>query len=287
MPGRNTGIGSAHTTRGEFDVRRSHPPLIEAASPCDVALLLVSAVLSAAPAAAHTFTKNDGNDSPSKIDIRSASVSQHRRAWCTRSRPGTRGHRRASSTIRSSSSSIDKDSDPDYERCAFIFYTDAAPRLALQLRSTVHPVPARREGVGHDGEDHDPQEPDSATSTGGRLRASGSEQLRVETGASTSRRTTFPDILHDLMPPVVTMDRDAAPRVGGVDDPDVRLPVLRLRRALGDRVVDRPAPRARNHGPWSDVVSGSTSGGSTRISPATRADGSTTGSWLGTSKGIR
>ena len=40
-----------------------------------VALLLVSTVLWAGPAAAHTFTRNDGNDSPGRLDLRSVSVS--------------------------------------------------------------------------------------------------------------------------------------------------------------------------------------------------------------------
>lgn len=39
-----------------------------------LALLLVSGLLSASPLAAHTFTKKDGDDSPSRLDIRSSSV---------------------------------------------------------------------------------------------------------------------------------------------------------------------------------------------------------------------
>ena len=40
-----------------------------------VALLLVSTVLWAGPAAAHNSTRIDGNDSPGRLDLRSVSVS--------------------------------------------------------------------------------------------------------------------------------------------------------------------------------------------------------------------
>jgi hypothetical protein len=40
-----------------------------------VAFLLVMGLLSAGPAAAHKYTKIDGNDSPGRLDLRSVSVS--------------------------------------------------------------------------------------------------------------------------------------------------------------------------------------------------------------------
>jgi hypothetical protein len=88
-----------------------------------VGFLLVAGLLSTGSAAAHTFTKTDGNDSPSKIDLRSVSVSHTRtgvvhkvqtfNAWTPQS-------------LQHDSFfiiQIDKNNDRHYERCAFIFYT--------------------------------------------------------------------------------------------------------------------------------------------------------------------
>lgn len=88
-----------------------------------VACLLVAGLLSTGPAAAHTFTKNDGNDSPSKIDLKAVSVShtstgvvhkvQTWNAWT----PQSLGND-SFFLIQ-----IDKNNDRNYERCAFIIYT--------------------------------------------------------------------------------------------------------------------------------------------------------------------
>jgi hypothetical protein len=45
-----------------------------------VAFVLMIGLLSAGQAAAHTFTKTDGNDSRGRLDIRTASVSHHLKA---------------------------------------------------------------------------------------------------------------------------------------------------------------------------------------------------------------
>ena len=91
-----------------------------------VGFVLVSSVLSAGPVAAHTFTKTDGNDSPGKLDLRSVGVSHtatgvvHKvttyNAWTSRSLGAD-----SFFIIQ-----IDKNDGPqgDYERCAFIFYTN-------------------------------------------------------------------------------------------------------------------------------------------------------------------
>ena len=88
-----------------------------------VGFLLVAGLLSIGSAAAHTFTRTDGNDSPSKIDLKSASVShtstgvvhkvQTFNAWTPRSLGDD-----SFFIIQ-----IDKNNDRNYERCAFIFYT--------------------------------------------------------------------------------------------------------------------------------------------------------------------
>jgi hypothetical protein len=88
-----------------------------------IAFLVLMALLSAGPVSAHTFTKIDGNDSPSKIDLKAVSVShtsnsvvhkvQTYNAWT----PASLQHD-SFFVIQ-----IDKNNDRRYERCAFIFYT--------------------------------------------------------------------------------------------------------------------------------------------------------------------
>ena len=55
--------------RGSRENGTRRRPLLAAA-----ASLLVAGLVSTGPASAHTFTKTDGNDSPGKLDIRTASV---------------------------------------------------------------------------------------------------------------------------------------------------------------------------------------------------------------------
>ena len=92
--------------------------------PTAVAILLVMGMLSASPAAAHNFTKTDGNDSPGRLDIRTASVRHTSttvvhivrtyNAWT----PQSLGND-SFFVIQ-----IDKNNNRVYERCAFIFYTN-------------------------------------------------------------------------------------------------------------------------------------------------------------------
>lgn len=96
------------------------------------ALVLIAPLLSAGAAAAHTSTRSDGNDSPSRIDLRSVSVSHKTtsvvhmvttyNAWTPRSLGDD-----SFFVI-----GIDKNHDPSrYERCAFIYF--AAGRLRGSL----------------------------------------------------------------------------------------------------------------------------------------------------------
>jgi len=93
-------------------------------------LVLAAGLLSAVPADAHVFTKNDANDSASKIDLRSASVSHTStsvvhsvRTWNSWT-PASLQHD-SFFVI-----GINKDNDAGYERCAFIYFTS---RLRGQL----------------------------------------------------------------------------------------------------------------------------------------------------------
>ena len=104
--------------------RRSSKHLLAA-----IALLLVWS-LPAGPASAHAFTRNDANDSASKIDLRSVSVSHTStsvvhslRTWNAWT-PASLQHDSFFLI------GINKDNDAAYERCAFIYYTN---RLRGQL----------------------------------------------------------------------------------------------------------------------------------------------------------
>jgi hypothetical protein len=95
-----------------------------------LAFLLLAGLLSLSPAASHTFTRNDANDSASRIDLRSVSVSHTStsvvhsiRTWNSWT-PASLQHDSFFLI------GINKDNDAAYERCAFIYYTT---RLRGQL----------------------------------------------------------------------------------------------------------------------------------------------------------
>jgi hypothetical protein len=97
-----------------------------------VALSLVMGMLSAGPAAAHKFTRTDGNDTPGLLDLRSASVA-HKTSVVVHSFRTFAGW--APSDLGRNSSffviGIDKNNDPrQAERCVLIFF---AGRLRAQL----------------------------------------------------------------------------------------------------------------------------------------------------------
>jgi hypothetical protein len=169
-----------------------------------VGLLLVMSLFPAGHAAAHVFTKLDGNDSPGKIDLRSASVSHtptgvvHRistfNAWTPRSLGND-----SFFVIQ-----IDKNNDRKYERCAFIFYTN---RLRGSLSNCgarfIRFLPVAK-----------------LSGTAARVTIPKSETGGVYWWGAASLwdgprpcargcvdfvPNRFPDILHDLIPPIVAM----------------------------------------------------------------------------------
>lgn len=105
---------SAHDRPHRFSKR----PLLAA-----VAFVLVAGLLSAGPVAAHTFTRNDGNDSPGKLDLRSASVSHTSTGVVHKVRTYEAWTARSLGNDSFFIIQIDKNNDRNYERCAFIFYT--------------------------------------------------------------------------------------------------------------------------------------------------------------------
>lgn len=96
-----------------------------------LALLLVSGLLSASPSAAHTFTKKDGDDTPSRLDIRSASVEHLGRTvvHTVRTYEGWTPKNLGKDSF--VVFEIDKDFDNDFEQCAFIFFAGGKLRGSL------------------------------------------------------------------------------------------------------------------------------------------------------------
>lgn len=97
------------------------------------ALLLVAGLVSAAPATAHTFTKSDGNDTPGLLDLRSASVA-HKPTSVVHSFRTFAGW--APSDLGRSSSGffigIDKNNDPQHvERCVVVVFRNGRLRAFL------------------------------------------------------------------------------------------------------------------------------------------------------------
>lgn len=112
--------------RGSRENGTRRRPLLAAA-----AFLLVAGLMSTGPASAHTFTKTDGNDSPGKLDIRTASVGhatnkvvhtvQTHEGWT----PKSLGNDSFFIV------EIDKNFDNDFEQCAFIFFSGGRLRGSL------------------------------------------------------------------------------------------------------------------------------------------------------------
>jgi hypothetical protein len=96
------------------------------------AFLLVAGLLSTGPASAHTFTKTDGDDSPGKLDIRTASVAHANNknvVYMVRT-----FERWTSKSLGNDSFfivEIDKNFDDDFEQCAFIFFAGGRLRGSL------------------------------------------------------------------------------------------------------------------------------------------------------------
>lgn len=169
------------------------------------AFLLLAGLLSTAPAAAHTFTRNDANDSPSKIDLKAVSVShtatgvvhkvQTHNAWT----PASLQHDSFFLI------GINKDDDARYERCAFIYFTS---RLRGQLSNCgsqfIRFLPVAKLN-GTTAKITVPK-----AEVGGAYRWYGSS---FWVGAAPCRNVcadfapnTLPDILHDMIKPQVVVD---------------------------------------------------------------------------------
>lgn len=169
--------------------------------------LLVSSLLPAGSAAAHVFTKLDGNDSRGKLDLRSVSVSHTPRSVVHRISTHDAWTPQSLGNDSFFVIQIDKNNDRKYERCAFIFYTNklrgslsnCGARFIRYLPVAKLSGTAARVTI-------------PKSETGGVYwwgAASLWEGPRpCARGCVDFAPDNFPDILHDLIPPVVTMTQD-------------------------------------------------------------------------------
>ena len=183
--------------------RRSTRPLLAIA-----AVAIAIAGLTGLPAGAHSFTKNDGNDSPGKLDLRSVSVGHTRTAVVHTFRtyePWTAKSLGADSYFLVQ---IDKDNLPNdatrYERCAFIYFDARLRGLLSNCRAQfIRFLPV----VKLSGTAAKVTVP--KTQTGNAYWWAGVSiwdgPAPCGNGCVDFSPNLFPDLLHDLTPPVVTM----------------------------------------------------------------------------------
>lgn len=167
---------------------------------------LLAGLLASGPAVAHTFTRNDGNDSASKIDLRSVWVSH----TATGVVHGLRTYNAWTPQSLQHDSlfviGIDKNNDPSrYERCAFIYYTSRLRGLLSNCGSQFisYLRVAKLSGT-------------TAKITIPKSQTGQVYHWYVESywvGAVPCRRAcrdfapnVLPDILHEMIPPVVVLD---------------------------------------------------------------------------------
>ena len=169
-----------------------------------VAFSLLTGLLTAAPAAAHKFTKIDGNDSPGKLDLRAVSVSHTATGLVHTFRtygPWTAKSLGADSFFLIQ---IDKNKDRRYERCAFIFYSNRLRGSLTNCRAVfIQFLPV----VKLSGTAAKITIPKSLIANvywwAGASRWDGPAPCRR--GCIDFAPNNFPDILHDMVLPVATM----------------------------------------------------------------------------------
>jgi hypothetical protein len=220
---------------------------------------VVSGVLSAGPVVAHNFTKLDGNDSRGKLDLRSASVSHtatgvvHKvttyNSWTSRSLGAD-----SFFIIQ-----IDKNKDRHYERCAFIYF---ASRLRGSLTNCgaqfIRSLPVSKVS----GTVAKITIPKSQTGT---VYWWAAASLWVGPAPCGGRGcvdfapNNFPDILHDMLPPVVTQLTDPLREWVDSTTPGFTFPfsVSDANAGIKSWTVQRYEVGTAT---WSNVISGSTGG---------------------------
>jgi hypothetical protein len=223
-----------------------------------VVFSLVAGLLSANPAVAHTFTKADGNDSPGRLDLRSVTVSHtatgivHKvttyNSWTSRSLGAN-----SFFIIQ-----IDKNHDQRYERCAFIYF---ASRLRGSLTNCgaqfIRSLPVSKVS----GTTAKITIPKSQTGTVYWWAAASlwDGPAPCGHGCVDFAPNNFPDILHDMISPVVTQLTD--PLREWVDSTTLGFTfpfsVSDAHSGIQSWTVQRYTVDTAT---WSNVISGSTGG---------------------------
>ena len=169
-------------------------------------LTLVAGVMGTGPAAAHNFTRNDGNDTSGKLDLRAVSVSHTSSAVVHKVKTYDAWTPRSLGNDSFFIIQIDKNNTDqgDYERCAFIFYTNRLRGSLTNCGSQfIQNLPVAK-----------------LSGTVAQITIPTSQTGNVYWWAVASRwdgpapcrrgcidftPNAFPDMLHDMIPPVVTL----------------------------------------------------------------------------------
>jgi hypothetical protein len=239
-----------------------------------VGFVLVSGVLSAGPVAAHTFTKTDGNDSPGRLDLRSVSVSHTSTGVVHKVTTYNSWTSRSLGVDSFFIIQIDKNNGPqgDYERCAFIFYTN---RLRGSLTNCgaqfIRFLPVSKVS----GTTAKITIPKSQTGSVYRWAAASlwvGPRPCGGRGCVDFAPNNFPDILHDMVPPVVDMDLATDPLRVWEDStgPNFTLPF-----SVSDADAGIKSWTVQRHpigsGTWTFVISGT--GAGHKDAPISSAEG--------------
>ena len=223
-----------------------------------VAFSLLAGLLTAGPAAAHKYTKVDGNDSPGKLDLRAVSVSHTATGLVHTFRtygPWTAKSLGADSFFLIQ---IDKNKDRRYERCAFIFYSNRLRGSLTNCRAVfIQFLPV----VKLSGTAAKITIPKSLIGTvywwAGASRWDGPTPCRR--GCIDFAPNNFPDILHDMVLPTVGMLTAPLRVWDNSTDATFTFPfsVSDAHSGIRSWTVQR---RAVGSLPWTSVASGTSAG---------------------------
>jgi hypothetical protein len=221
---------------------------------------LIAGLLSASPAVAHTFTKADGNDSRGRLDLRSVSVSHTATGVVHRFQTYESWTARSLGADSFFIVQIDKNNNQRYERCAFIYFASRLRGSLTNCGATfIRSLPVTK-----------------LSATAARITIPKSQTGSVYWWAGASlwdgpapcgngcvdfAPNNFPDILHDMLPPVVTMVTDPLRVWQDSTTPDFTFPFSLLDANSGMKswsVQARPVGGAS----WTTVASGT--GGGTK-----------------------
>jgi hypothetical protein len=221
---------------------------------------LVAGLLSAGPAVAHNFTKPDGNDSRGRLDLRSVSVSHTATGVVHRFQTYESWTARSLGADSFFIVQIDKNNNQRYERCAFIYFASRLRGSLTNCGATfIRSLPVTKL---------------SATAAKITIPTSQTGSVYWWAGASLwdgpapcgngcvdFAPNNFPDILHDMVPPVVDMDLATDPLRVWEDSigPNFTLPFSVSDAHSGIKswtVQSRPI----GSGTWTSVISGTGSG---------------------------